>query len=1251
MRSIFGLRTGRGLPSHALGDGGARHLSAFAATFFTLFLLSTATSLAAGPPETPLTSSPAKSITATTAILEGTLNPGASATAGWYFAYSTEISCALGAATPLEAEVTGKAVKEHIEVTGLEPSRKYTFCMVATSEQGAAATPGNEVTFETKPAPPEILSESATNVKPTEARLEGTVNPNNQLTECHFQYGKEALSLHVENTLPCEPELLKGFGGQGVGVNVGGLEAENAYHYRIVAKNGKGEETIGAEQEFKRVASPPEAPETTVAENPANTTVTLHGVVNPSAPSVASWFFEYNKGASCTGAGALATPAQGPEEVQARPTEAAVTGLQPGTQYTFCLVAENEAKVKTLGAGVSFTTAALPPAISAETVSAVGSESATLSAHIETHGEALTYYFEYGPGETYSSSTPPTTLAAGQGNVAVQALLTDTLAPETTYRYRLVVSNAAHQTADGTDQSFTTYPLAQPPLPDDRGYELVSPANAGDDEAFEPALHGIQPPDGNDTEIPFRAAVDGDAFAYPAGSSVTGGSGLYGTGGGNEYLSIRGASGGWSAQNIEPSSPSKREVGFYEGFSPNLEVGILDWDGEVPLTPGAPSGGNGLQEGYNALYTRSDESGALHPLFSAPPPGLTVNQFATTQVHEDRGGSGARSSGLAYAGSSEGMTHVLFEAPGALTPQAQADPGIENSEGKYREYNLYDFVEGTLYSVNILPGYTSSTPHASYGAPISADNQYQQHPDFDHVISANGSRVFWSTVEIAQFELTETVNREAEAPKALYLRENDTAPQSPFGPGGECTVAADACTLQLDTPQPGATGAAGGGQFWAASADGSKAFFTDCNRLTTDSTAVATEGCFNLNNREASFATFTGNDLYEYQVNPEAGKPGRLTDLTVDPHFAEDGETADVQGVLGTSENGEYIYFVASGALAPGASPQDCNYLDLTGKCNLYVVHDGGAPQFIAALSTLDDKTLPNADNLQSDWQPDLGLRTAEATPDGSHLVFSSAARLTSYDNEGYAEVYVYDAAANDGEGALHCASCDPAGAPPANPQTFGEEFPYEKWSAFLQASDNLTYQHRWISADGTKVFFDSGEALVPRDKNGKVDVYEWEQEGTGSCTKAVAYNGGCISLLSGGTSEANSFFLDASESGDDAFFETRSPLLQAGQGERLDIYDARAGAAQPLAPVACSGSGCQGTPPPPPVFATPSSVTFNGVGNFSSPSLASAEGLVRTKPKPKPKGCKKGFVKKKTRCVRKHKSKKSKQTNRRAGR
>jgi hypothetical protein len=155
-----------------------------------------------------------------------------------------------------------------------------------------------------------------------------------------------------------------------------------------------------------------------------------------------------------------------------------------------------------------------------------------------------------------------------------------------------------------------------------------------------------------------------------------------------------------------------------------------------------------------------------------------------------------------------------------------------------------------------------------------------------------------------------------------------------------------------------------------------------------------------------------------------------------------------------------------------------------------------------------------------------------------------------------------------------------------------------------------------WLADEGNRVFFDSSASLAPDDTNGREDVYEWEREGTGGCTSATSVNGGCIYLLSGGTSEADSWFIGASESGDDVFVATRAQLSPEDRNDAFDLYDARVGGVQAVTAPLCTGTGCQGVPAPPPVFVTPSSVTFSGVGNFPPPTEAAPAAKAKSKAK-----------------------------------
>ncbi len=411
----------------------------------------------------------------------------------------------------------------------------------------------------------------------------------------------------------------------------------------------------------------------------------------------------------------------------------------------------------------------------------------------------------------------------------------------------------------------------------------------------------------------------------------------------------------------------------------------------------------------------------------------------------------------------------------------------------------------------------------------------------------------------------------------------------------------------------------------AISADGSRVFWTDQNdgdlyvRENADqpqsprdgeghctapgeacTLLIAAGGEYRWASKDGSTVLYTeGGDLYSFDVGS-----GRTSDL------APGGE---VQGVSGVSDDGSYVYFVAAAALATGASP---------GQPNLYV-HHGASTRYIATLAGGDlhdwSSIEPWSEGTSSAEAPSVA-NTAEVTPDGRSLVFMSAASPTAYDSAGIEEVYVYDADSAQ----LDCASCAPNGVPPS------------AGGGYLSEPTGDVRLPRWISEDGTRVFFDSREQLVPQATNRRPDVYEWEREGAGACGRG----GGCLYLISRGTDGDSSFFVDASANGDDAFFTTRAQLIAQDQNTNVDLYDARVNGLRALEPPACTGAGCQGVPPAPPIFATPASVTFNGVGDFPPPKPA---------PKPKSAKCKRGFVKKHGRCVKQKPKKPTRKSKRRS--
>jgi hypothetical protein len=763
--------------------------------------------------------------------------------------------------------------------------------------------------------------------------------------------------------------------------------------------------------------------------------------------------------------------------------------------------------------------AAGPPEVLSGSFSNVGSVSATVSAQIDANGQPTSFSVEYGPTAAYGSTTVAASAGAATQTITATAELTG-LQSGTTYHFRFVATNLSGSEV-GPDVTFATYGLSILGLPDDRGYEKVSPNNNADGNVYAAWPINLATP-GGWTELPYEAAPDGNAVAYVGMPSEEGGTGFEGGAAGNEYVARRHADGGWEAANVTPSGEEFATEPVYQGFSADLSHGFLTTNAGIPLVSGAPAAH------YRVPYVRDFETGAYRSLLLSTPPNRGTKQFGAYNTAHNK--VGYEPIEPVFAGSSADLGHVLYIANDALTANA-VDGGEEDN-------NLYDFHNGALTLVNVLPNGTPE-PNAVFGGPVlEPASPRREEPDFNHVISEDGSRIFWTG---------QGANRN------IYMREGATR------------------TVQVDA----AVG--GGGQYWTATPDGSKVLFTK------------------------------GGDLYEYEVDN-----GHTTDLA---------PAGEVQGIVGTSEDFSYIYFVADAVLASGGKQGECEESERLAECGLYVLHAGEPIRYIATLSSKDNQEEALAAfGLYGDWQGGLGNKEAEVTPDGRHLLFRSVLPLTGYESRNKEQLFVYEF-----EGAvLKCISCNPTGEPPTN-----------YFSAFLPASHQETYLPHWMSTDGSRVFFNTRDPLVPQDTNGLDDVYEWERDGSGSCKGS----GGCVYLLTGGTGGEGAYLIDASSTGDDVFFTTRAQFVAEDQNENIDVYDAHVGAVIPPAVPQCTGTGCQGLPSAPPVFSTPSSVTYNGVGNFEpEPKVTTKAGKAKEKKrqKKKPKKGKKK-TKKSTRGARSH--------------
>jgi hypothetical protein len=922
-----------------------------------------------------------------------------------------------------------------------------------------------------------------------------------------------------------------------------------------------------------------------------------------------------------------------------------------------------------------------------------------------------TYYVQYGDhpcsegGCAELPAAPGSKLGAGVVSklVASAGIYVGELAPATTYHYRFVAQSGGGGPTYGADRTFRTFPApealggecpnqafrteASAALPDCRAYEMVSPLDKNNGDILSPNTAGGGPP------YLYQATAEGDklaytsyrAFADPQSAAYI-----------NQYIATRGPE-GWASESI---SPPREGPSFtiawgvsdeFLAFSPDLSSGWLRHAYEPTLAPGSPPG-------YTNLYRRDNVTGTYeaittvapphgeelgeafqprlegftadgsHAVFSAPdkltPDARNTMAIIQTYVSSDDKLSllsvlpdGSASKVSSSLGSGD-RGNTAASARDANSVHAISDDGSRiywtaqegnNGEHIYLRSNpdqpesarlhgaasgMGDLIGpasgiGTLLNTSttvsslkpaqgfFVAGQEISSPTAGLLAagttvlscsPSCGPNETsltlsakplktKGGAELNGIASAVVSNLSTETGAFAVGQeisgegipVGATVSSVGSGTLTLSTEATASKAASPLSATSPCTEPSEACTVPVSV-----------GRFWLASPDGSRAIFS------------------------------SQEDLYEFDAEAEA------THLIAHQNLG---------AVAGASEDASRVYFGSNAALT-GEEANSEGEKAQAGEPNLYLYEVGTGVRYVATLKGSN----PNANVFDDEnafaelpWQ-----RTSRVSPNGRYLAFMSQANLTGYDNtdaasgNADAEVYRYDAASKQ----LSCVSCNPSGARPS-----GREV-----NNGLQRGDLAARIHGWQSSfyatnplaeDGSRLFFESYDALIPRDTNGRIDVYEWEVPGNGSCTEeSAAYsseNEGCVYLISSGQGAADTEFADATPSGDDVFILTTSSLLPQDTG-LLDLYDARVGGGYAPAagpPAACEGEACQGTVSPP-NDPTPASASFEGAGNVREEPVAQH-----------PKPCAKGKVRRKGHCVSKHpkKAHKRAKANRRAAR
>jgi hypothetical protein len=828
-----------------------------------------------------------------------------------------------------------------------------------------------------------------------------------------------------------------------------------------------------------------------------------------------------------------------------------------------------------------------PPSVEAEFARGIGHSTATLGAQIDPAGSDTTYHFEYGPTTSYGTSVPVPDADIGSGakGVVVTHSL-GALQPGITYHWR-VVATSSMGTAYGEDKKFTTIPPVQ--------VDSTSAANVGVGAA---TLFARVNPLGSATTYHFEygptteygastpdveaSSVAGEDYVHRELHRLTENT-LY-----HFRVSSSSAVGAWHGPDstfmtgIEPAQcpnaavrtgPSARlpDCRAYELVTP-ADKNSASQD-IYPAFGIAALDGNRFAFNTAAAFGSNPQPDGGIFVFVRSPSGWVTTTLSPPESGESYYGEGGDGGVL--------FNPVLTRAAVKINPRSRGEEPAKN-----------------IFAIGSTGGPFSEIASVANARETSDENQFMGSTrDLSTIVFASGDHTL----------LGASTGTDARADDVYQLQ--------------------DGRLSRVDVKSDGSALSPCGGDWGWVSGDGSKVFFESPDPR-ANVFAPSEPGCSQV---PRLYMRVNGTETVEVS---EPGQEG--VDFL---GGSEDGSKvlfiADKSGNGGELE--VYLYDTVRRKLTDlGPGREDFSTISAdgstvywhNGRTESYYRYDTttGVTQLIARLTGgLQGQEIGSSAKFMAN--PGSELTT---TPEGRFLIFRAPGVAsvplppgsTAAGGGSDYELYRYDSM----DGSVICVSCRPNNEPTLGAagymteDLFGPLQTYARTPRYVSISDNGSY-----------VFFDSYDHLVPQDTNniGGIegqpgyggDVYEWHN--------------GTISLISSGNDNNGAVLMGATPDGSNVFFMTHASLVAQDTDSLGDIYDARIGGGFPTAsePVPCAGDACH-SPAAAPNDATPSSSTFSGPGN-PEPNLTVKVGVKR-----RAKGCAKGRVRRKARCVRRQKAK-----------
>jgi NHL repeat len=223
---------------------------------------------------------PVTTFTGTTAIFKGQVVSN-EIPVNYHFEYSTDgLSWIRVPTTDTGAGSAPGTIAVEQEVSGLTGLQFYRVRLVQNRPLGGGTAVSTESTFTTEAAAPAIAGAVASNVTDSTATLNADLDPQNEATTYHFEYGTADCAANPCASSPSIEAVGGGF--RPVAQSVTGLQPSTVYHFRLVATNATGT-TTGPDRTFVTFAPGAKLPDSRAYElvSPADT-----GAIQPGAAAL-----------------------------------------------------------------------------------------------------------------------------------------------------------------------------------------------------------------------------------------------------------------------------------------------------------------------------------------------------------------------------------------------------------------------------------------------------------------------------------------------------------------------------------------------------------------------------------------------------------------------------------------------------------------------------------------------------------------------------------------------------------------------------------------------------------------------------------------------------------------------------------------------------------------------------------------------------------------------------------------------------